>query len=369
MAPASFKLITCVIRIEALSDQLAARQKDRGAQWHSKGLILASGNGAHVNLDLSTINGGTLKTSAGGEIAVEFAPVTLRGVTIAASSLIEATAGGTLTLNNGTISAGAVIETNGGAAIISGVITNGGTLFAAGAGNLVEIVSGAVINGGVALIGDGIVDIAGSSGETIKFLSNGSGALEIADMPGHASAFSGSVTGFGGSDHSNHAQFIDLTQVVSSAGVITSRYVSANSGNTSGTLFVSSGGTLVAAIKMVGNYSAGNFVITSGNGGTVAITDPGVANGGSVNPGAAPAFDAHSGIIALGAQTTLAYGEDGAGIGGTLTVGDGRHAAVITLLGNYMAGAFVTAADGPGATALSETEQTEQRPLLTHPQA
>jgi hypothetical protein len=33
-------------------------------------------------------------------------------------------------------------------------------------------------------------------------------------------------------------------------------------------------GTLVAAIKMVGTYSAGDFHIISGNGGTVAITDP-----------------------------------------------------------------------------------------------
>jgi hypothetical protein len=39
-------------------------------------------------------------------------------------------------------------------------------------------------------------------------------------------------------------------------------------------------------------------------------------------------------------------------VGGTLTVTDGRHAAAIALLGNYMAGSFVTAADGHGGTLL-----------------
>ena len=87
---------------------------------------------------------------------------------------------------------------------MSGTVTNGGTLFASAAGDLIEIASGAVVNGGVAQIGNGIVDIAGSSGESVKFLSNGSGGLKIADTVGHTSAFSGKVSGFGGSGHSNH---------------------------------------------------------------------------------------------------------------------------------------------------------------------
>ena len=115
----------------------------------------------------------------------------------------------------------------GGTAIVSGTVTNGGTLFASAVGDLVEIASGAVVNGGVARVGDGVVDIAGSSGESVKFLSNGSGGLEIADTQGHTSAFSGRVSGFGGSGHSNQAQFIDLISVTSAPGAITSSYVSA----------------------------------------------------------------------------------------------------------------------------------------------
>ena len=51
--------------------------------------------------------------------------------------------------------------------------------------------------------------------------------------------------------------------------------------------------------------------------------------------------------IAFGAQTTLAYSENAAGTGGTLTVSDGRHAAAIALLGNYMAGSFVVVGRRP----------------------
>jgi hypothetical protein len=165
------------------------------------------------------------------------------------------------------------------------------------------------------------------------------------------------------------AQFIDLISVTSAAG-ITSSYVSAAS-HTSGTLFVSSGGHLVAAIKFVGSYSAGDFHITSGISGTVAITDPAVPNGGIADVSGAHSLPQH-GIdlpnIAFGAQTTLAYAENAAGTGGTLTVGDGRHAATVALLGSYMAGSFATTADGHGGTLITGAlEQAGLQPLLAHP--
>ncbi len=71
--------------------------------------------------------------------------------------------------------------------------------------------------------------------------------------------------------------------------------------------------------------------------------------------------------IAFGAQTALAYSENTAATGGTLTLTDGRHAASIALLGKYMAGSFATTAGGHGAALISGTPQTDQQPLLTHP--
>ncbi len=125
----------------------------------------------------------------------------------------------------------------------------------------------------------------------------------------------------------------------------------------------------MAQIDFAGHYVASNFRVTSGNGGIVEIVDPTVPNGGSVELGASGALP-RDGIdlpnIAFGAQTTLAYAENTTGAGGTLTVTDGRHAAAIVLLGNYIAGSFVAAADGQGGTLVTEASPTPQ-PLLTHP--
>ena len=90
-----------------------------------------------------------------------------------------------------------------------------------------------------------------------------------------------------------------------------------------------------------------------------------VVNGGGVQVGNAKAFP-RNGIdlrgIAFGAHTTLAYTENNTA--GTLTVTDGRHAASVALLGNYMSGSFVTAADGHGGTLISEVPPNEQQQLL-----
>jgi hypothetical protein len=140
--------------------------------------------------------------------------------------------------------------------------------------------------------------------------------------------------------------------------------------HTSGTLFVSSGGAVVAQINIIGAYTSANFSTRADGSGNVEIFDPTVVNGGSVEPGPAQTFPRH-GIdlpdIAFGAQTTLAYTANGANTGGALTVTDGRHAAAIVLLGNYMAASFVTAADGHGRTPIIEAPQTANQlvPLTT----
>ena len=306
-----------------------------------------------------------MKTSAAGDIAFVGAGNVLSGATIATSSLIEVTIDGGLRLTGGKIGAGATLETlNGGTAIVSGGVANSGTLFADGSGSLVEIANGAVVNGGIAEIGDGVVEIAGSSGESVKFLSTGSGGLEL---DGLGRAYTGRVSGFGGSGHTNHNQFIAFTAIGSGASV---SYTSAAS-HTSGTLMVVSGG-VSATVTLVGTYSAGNFVSTTVDG-HVAITDPGVVNGGSTGAGMVGASAPLNGVdlpdIAFGAQTTLAYSQNSADTGGTLTVTDGRHAAAIALLGNYMAGSFVAAADGHGGTLVTEAVQTNQPPPLSHPRA
>ena len=106
--------------------------------------------------------------------------------------------------------------------------------------------------------------------------------------------------------------------------------------------------------------------------GHFTITDPGIVGGGSSNTETVEASMTHSGIdlpdFAFGAQT-LGYAENSTDTGGALTATDGRHAAAIALLGNYMAGSFLTTADGHGGTLVTEASQMAPPPLLTHPRA
>ena len=278
---------------------------------------------------------------------------------INAGITVKVLSGAALTLSGATISAGALVETlSGGSIIVSGALADSGTLMASGTGSLVEIDSGAVVSGGAVVVGNGLVDVLSGGSANVKFLSNGSGGLEIADSPGNVSAFTGTVSGFGGVSHSNHKQFIDLTSVDFASGQIHLSYTSASG---SGTLSVVSGATLVAQINMIGSYTSANFSAKADGNGNVEIVDPTVPNGGSVAPGSVQTFPLN-GVdlpnIAFGAQTTLAYAANAAGDGGMLTVSDGRHAAAIALLGNYMAGSFVTAADGHGGTLVTEASQT-----------
>jgi autotransporter passenger strand-loop-strand repeat protein len=291
-------------------------------------LIVLKGAAA---IDTTINSGGTAIVSSGGTFAVQ---------AIAANS-------GTL------INSGIVIIASGGTAIVNGSVRNSGTLFASGSSSLLEIVSGAVVSGGVAKVGNGIVEIQGASGENVTFLPNGNGALVL---DGLGSAYTGRVSGFGGVGHTNSNQSIDFTSI--NFGGATLTYTRANSSNTSGTLTVTDGTHHSATVTLVGAYSAGSFQISADSQGHLVITDPVVVDGGSV--GIDPAQ------IAFYAHTTLAYTENRNNTGGTRTVIDGKNTANFALLGNYMAASFACA--GNGGTLITVSIHTViQQDLLTHP--
>ena len=248
------------------------------------GTLLASGTANPTGLSLATasITGGRLQTS-GSKAAIATVSGTvdaITGATIAAGSLVEVASSSTLTLNNDTISAGAIVETLGSGTLkVSGTLTNGGTLFASGAGGLVDILG--VVNGGVLEVGDGMVAIAKPGSEAVVFTTGGTGGLELDDHAGDPLDFKGRISGFGGSGHANTTQFIDLVTVTSGASMGLN-YVSANAGNTSGTLIVTSGATIVAEITLVGTYLTSNFHLGTGISGSVKITDPAMPSGGGV---------------------------------------------------------------------------------------
>jgi hypothetical protein len=333
----------------------------------SRGLAVVESNG-FVGGTASVGSGGTfellgvdgnnvkLKIASGGTGEIGSGAVASLNVAKGVTGIVLAD--GTATLSSGTL-------------IVSGTIVNsGGTIFASGASSLVEITSGALVSGGLVEVGSGTVHVeSGGSATNVAFLATASGGvLAIEDSANNASAFTGKVSGFGGVGHGNHHQFIDLVDV-QSAGAIHLSY-SASSGG-SGTLIVTSNSTPVAQINMIGAYTSANFSAKADGNGNVEIFDPTVPNGGRVELGPAQPFP-QRGIdlpnIAFGAQTTLAFAANATGTGSTLTVSDGRHAAAIALLGNYIAGSFAVGGDGHGGTLVPETPQTAQ-PLLTHPRA
>jgi autotransporter passenger strand-loop-strand repeat protein len=220
--------------------------------------------------------GGTV--AAGGVVVDEgiTSSLTLNG----GEELVESAgiASGTIVNSGGrgyVLSGGSAVglTVNSGTALLSSGAAAGGTLFASGAGGKIEI-AGVVNGASVAEVGNGVVDILGSSGERVTFQSGGSGELEL-DVLG--SAYSGQVSGFG----QNTKQLLDLTKI-NSAGATLS-YASA-AGNTSGTLTVTSGGISVS-IKLIGTYTSNSFTISHDPGNHVEIIDPPVvAKGGFATP-------------------------------------------------------------------------------------
>ena len=255
------------------------------------------------------------------------------------------------------------------AGVASGTVNSGGIDFVGG-----TTVSAIVKSGGLELAGsfqdvygsaNGIVDVLSGGSADVAFLSNGSGGLEIEDSANNASAFTGKVSGFGGPGHANHKQFIDLVSVTSAVrtdppqlrlrGLPHQRHAVRLERRHGGGGDQHHRRLYVGELQRQGRQQRQCGDRRSGGAQWRQRRKPSRGKA-SICPN-----------IAFGAQTTLAYAANANGTGGTLTVSDGRHAASIALLGTYMAGTFVTAADGHGGTLLTEASQLAQAPLLAQP--
>ena len=215
------------------------------------------------------VNGGTQAGGAilsGGRVDVLFLGI-VSGTTVSSGGKIVVSNAGQaidVTINHGgsgIVSAGGMFLADaGGTAEIDGRLTlnTAGELFASSTGGLIDIASGGFVSGGSAVIGDGTVAIhASGNTEKVVFEPDGSGGLILDDRAGHATAYAGRVSGFGGVSHTNTSQFIDLELVTFSAGKIGSSYTPVNA--SSGTLTVTSGGTVVAKIAFAGQYVGFGF--------------------------------------------------------------------------------------------------------------
>jgi hypothetical protein len=226
--------------------------------------------------------------------------------------------------------------------VVSGTVTNSGALLAEQGGSVV-ITSGASVSGGVAEIGaSGAVVISGDSTENVTFLSGAvSGGLSLADTAADSAGYGGTVSGFGGVNHTDTTQFIDLTSVTYSAGEVSASFTANASHPTSGgVLTVMSGGVTVADITLAGNYTHAAFDVVSGANNTVEIVDPAsfIAGGGTATL-ASTASDTPSAVDHIGAVS-------------------------VALLANYMASWF---APPQGQVGTPNAEPQQSPAVLAHP--
>ena len=345
------------------------------------------------------IKSATLSASSGGIVLEPGAQVNLVSGQIsgllnipggAAVSAVSGVANTLFAASGQTIVNGGVVEVAlDQVLILSGTVSNTGTMIARDGG---ELVFAGIANGGTTQIIDGgTVRIERASNENVTFRSGDTGGAVIFDAPG---SYTGKVSGF-----NSNGMFFDLISV-GSAGASLVYTPNASHPTSSGVLTVNSGGKAVAKINMVGDYTTPDFNPANDGTGHLIIFDPLVVEqkgnapatiaSGTVlevkaaDPGevtfAGPTgtlwldhpgtftgkvadFGAQEGIdlpgIAFGAHTTLGFTENKSGTGGTLTVKNGAEVAKIALLGSYIAASFVAAADGHGGTLITENPRME----------
>ena len=292
----------------------------------SGGLIEASGSGAQIALNGATIISGKLETiGVNATIGiVSGSTVSIGGATVTAASLAEV--GGTLVLSNVALGAGALVDiSSGGSTIVTGTVSNGGTMFADGSGSLLQVTGIGIVKGGLLKINDGDIEFQSGGSDSVLFTSGGTGGL-ILDQAGSANAGI-IVSGFGGVSGSNSNQFIDFT-AVSSGGGISVSYVPAAS-LTSGKLEVLSGGTIVADVTLVGRYTSTTvFDASSGVSGSVEIIDsiPPAVTAASAVPSSGTVLSGNTVTITLKMNEAVGVSDDGP----ILALSDGGTASFVS---------------------------------------
>jgi hypothetical protein len=208
-------------------------------------------SGAILTLDDgTTITGsGTLTIHAGSTLDVDGGTTTINiGGTITNTGVIEASNGGTLT-----------IESN--------VNNSGGTLLAASGGTL-EVQS--AISGGSGTIQGGTLQFDENSNVNVTFdNSHGYGKLVIGDADGDVDSFGGQISGFSGTaPDSSHSDVVELN------GFTETRYsVTSTNGNEILTMYDAHGDV----VKLTFDDFSGKLVLNS-SGGDTYIYDPPAGN-------------------------------------------------------------------------------------------
>jgi hypothetical protein len=187
-----------------------------------------------------------------------------------------------LTIDTGTrtiVNAGLIENTGKGGTVVLSAVNNTGTLMAATVGTLT--LAGAVTGAGVGRITGGTLYAKSKFTENVTF-AGATGVLEL----GLSTAYTGAVTGLS----KTGTDWLDLADIAFTSGVTKATY---SGTTTSGTLTVTDGAH-TAHIKLMGDYTASTFTVSSDGHGGTKVVDP--AAPGST-PSAAPLAQAMAGMV------------------------------------------------------------------------
>jgi hypothetical protein len=244
------------------------------------GLIEATGTGLLLVSD-ATINGsGGGTVTVGKEMELNDGAIEGGALTVTSGAkLLSSTDGGTVSLGAGTVSNAGTLEGYAGGLTIDGAVANTGTLLS-DKGDLT--VTGAVSGPGSArLVGSGVLEIDGALSENVAFAAGATGALILGD----SAAFQGTVSGLS----KTGTNAIDLKDLTYNAADTVS-YSGTAAG---GTLTIANGGTVIATIKLAGDYGRSGFKLADGGADGTIVTDPPTVSGlvsamAGFAPGGAP---------------------------------------------------------------------------------
>jgi hypothetical protein len=241
-----------------------------GATWSNAGTITESGSGTLTlggSASLVNVLGGVFDITGSGGIALTSAG----GGSEHNFGTFEKTAGGASTVAGTFTNTGAVADAAGNLTF-TGNFTNNGSVTVTSGGTLEfthTVIAASGHSGTLSITNSGTlqVDSTVTSGETVSF---GAGSNELLVLHGGGiGGFAASISGFPTS-----ASGSDQIEIVGKTG-LTDNYVGTAA---SGTLFVSSGATQIAALHLNGNYTSSTFTLTT-SGGNTFITDPSNAAG------------------------------------------------------------------------------------------
>ena len=217
-------------------------------------VILSSGGGRVIDakrmqLDGSTLFGGALTIAAGG-------------------LLVSVFQGGTVALAGGTVVNDGVIDGESGGLNIGGDVANNGIMQGY---NGTLTVTGAVSGTGkVRVFGAGVLEVDGALGQNAFFAAGSTGTLILGDVTTSFDGFTGRVYGLSTTGKNS----IDLKNLAYDA----TDTVSFSGSTVGGTLTIANGATVLATIKLSGNYKGHTFNLSGDTGGGTSggtvIKDP-----------------------------------------------------------------------------------------------